>query len=294
MTDAETFRIVLPYRGEFGHKIMWHASFINALPKPKIVFCEMGEECLYPDVTHYEIVKSPDEFSRLEWTEYDNDFIQRCRHHSIFSRWVSNVGGAMFCVPNIPGRSDTVRVEWVEPLPKHPENQDGLKPFVPEPYFRQNITCDVVVCPRKRSHPDQLCKNWPNWPRLVDALTPRYTVFAGGAPDSSDPEVNCPRAWDYDRFLDATVEAMLSAKVVVATDSGLAHLAVLCGRPLLLITHGAGEIAPGYRPGHGQVNLERYYRVNNAHCKSPILVLHRTWDDVPLIVQAVTTAVEYQ
>ena len=38
--------------------------------------------------------------------------------------------------------------------------------------------------------------------------------------------------------LDATVEAMLSAKVVVATDSGLAHLAILCGRPLILISDG--------------------------------------------------------
>lgn len=38
---------------------------------------------------------------------------------------------------------------------------------------------------------------------------------------------------------------MRDAKIVIATDSGLAHLAVMCGCRVLLITHGEGIVADG-------------------------------------------------
>lgn len=111
------------------------------------------------------------------------------------------------------------------------------KRFVPEPHVAQGIKADVVICPRLRKHGPT--KNWPHW----DALTELPGVFASGAPDSSY-EVNVPRAWDYARYLDASIEAMRSARLCIATDAGLAHLAVLCGTPLLLITY-RGLVAPG-------------------------------------------------
>lgn len=117
-----------------------------------------------------------------------------------------------------------------------------LTRFVPHPYREQDVSCDIVVCPRKREYGSE--KNWPHWVRLTSMLRIQgANVFAGGAPDSSY-DVPCHLAWEHHRFLDATIEAMLSARLVIATDAGLAHLAVLCGRPLLLITYD-GLVAPG-------------------------------------------------
>jgi hypothetical protein len=95
----------------------------------------------------------------------------------------------------------------------------------------------------------------------------------------------CPTCWDYPRFLDATIEAMLAARVVVATDAGLAHLAVLCGRPLVLIAYGGGLVAPGpvldgerqTMPAYWPIRLEKYYHAAN-HMHAPIRVVPHGWE----------------
>jgi hypothetical protein len=142
--------------------------------------------------------------------------------------------------------------------------------FIPEPHVRQGITADVVICPRRRQY--GAGKNWPHWGRL--AALPG--TFAAGAPDSSF-NLRCPRAWDAPRFLDASIEAMRSARLVVATDAGLAHLAVLCGVPLLIIT-ADGRVAPGpvinekgkvTERRYWEVRWEAYYHSAN-HMGSPI------------------------
>jgi hypothetical protein len=101
-------------------------------------------------------------------------------------------------------------------------------------------------------------------------------AFAAGAPDSSY-DVDCPRAWDHARFNDAAIEALRSARLCIATDSGNAHLAVLCGTPLLLVTY-RGLIAPGpvldergraMQPAYWPVRYQQYYAAAN-HTGSPI------------------------
>lgn len=142
--------------------------------------------------------------------------------------------------------------------------------FVPEPYVRQDVRADVVICPRKRGYGSD--KNWPHWHRFERLPG----VFAAGAPDSSY-DVQCPRAWDHARFLDASIEALRSARLCIATDAGLAHLAVLCGTPLLLITY-RGLVAPGpvrdadgrvMQPAYWPVRMEEYYHRAN-HTRSLI------------------------
>lgn len=149
---------------------------------------------------------------------------------------------------------------------------DPQSRFIPEPHVPRGITADVVICPRKRRYGAD--KNWDGWELLAELPG----AFAAGAPDSSY-DVTCDRAWDYDRFLDASIEAMRSARLVVATDAGLAHLAVLCGTPLLLITHD-GLVAPGpvsgseghvLEPAYWPVRLHEYYQQAN-HTDSPIHV----------------------
>lgn len=157
--------------------------------------------------------------------------------------------------------------------------------FIPEPHVRQGVAADVVICPRRREYGS--AKNWPHW----QALAGLPGAFAAGAPDSSE-DVDCPRAWDYGRFLDASIEAMRGARLVVATDAGLAHLAVLCGAPLLLITH-RGRVAPGpvinsrgrvAQTRYWPVRLDEYYHAAN-HTGSPIATIDG-WDDPDAVAEA--------
>lgn len=144
------------------------------------------------------------------------------------------------------------------------------KRFVPDPHMWQGITADVVICPRLRRHGPS--KNWPHW----ESLTELPGVFAAGAADSSY-DVRVPRAWDFPRPLDASIEAIRSARLVIATDAGLAHLAVLCGTPLLLITY-RGLVSPGpvvsaegrtIQAAYWPVKFAEYYEAAN-HTNAPL------------------------
>lgn len=150
-------------------------------------------------------------------------------------------------VRTVPRVHDDTRIYG--PGERYPQRR-----FRPEPYIRQNIKADVVICPRMRNHGS--AKNWPHWESLVGLPG----VFAAGAPDSSY-DLQVPRAWDYARFLDASIEALRSARLCIATDAGIAHLAVLCGCPLLLITY-RGLVAPGpVEDAHGRRFQDAYWPV---------------------------------
>lgn len=231
-------------RGEFGLKIRYHVPWVHALPGPKIVQIEEGEEALYPSADAYEIVPRVKDDSRR----------------------------------GLPG--------WKVP-PGAP-----LKRFVPSPHIHQlehsseTHRYRVVICPRKRQYGSG--KNWEHWDFLAKTLP---GVFSAGAPDSSY-WVPGPRAWDYPRFLDASIEAMLLADLVIATDAGLAHLAILCGRPLLLITY-RGLVAPGpvmdpqgrvMEKEYWPVRLQKYY-IEANHQKARIVVLNDGWEDPSRVLQ---------
>ena len=161
-----------------------------------------------------------------------------------------------------------------------PKLCDREERFVPEPFVTCGVTAKVVICPRGRRY--GAAKNWDHWHTLTDI----DGVFAAGAPDSSQ-QVDCPAAWDFNRpHLDASIEAMLSADLVVASDSGLAHLAILCGRPLLLLSHN-GKVAPGpVIDSHGRqarkeywpVRMAEYYHAAN-HKAAPIYECATAWDE---------------
>lgn len=182
--------------------------------------------------------------------------------------------------------------KWIV-VPREPETEDNIRAarpdsllaslpstpvrFVPEPHVRQNVPAyDVVICPRMR--PYVKAKNWPHWHRLVHLLRDcGLSVFAGGIAESSVLGLDCDVAWDYHRANDATIEAMRTARVVVAACSGLAHLAVLCGAPLLLFSY-RGRISPGpIYNSYGKfvshenklLPIKEYYRSAN-HTGSPI------------------------
>lgn len=259
-------KVVSPWRGEFGYRCFFHAPAVHAIEGPKVVCVERGTEALYPSADVIELVERRDDRTRAR-----NDYQRDLKH-------VERVEARMR--EKYPG-ADIVR----------PDQSWPRERFIPRPVRKVGIECDVVICPRRRDYGHN--KNWKHWPRLTRSLqNTGLRVFAGGAPDSSF-EVPCEQAWDHERFLDATLEAMHSASLVVATDAGLAHLAVLAGRPLLMITYRNGIVAPGpntnehaevTEPEFWPVRIERY-RENN-HTGSPVRVVHYSWMDPGLVLSA--------
>ncbi len=239
--------VVLPFRGELGLKIRFHVPAVHAIEGEHTVCIETGEEALYPSASEWVTVPRNDDAKRRDQYSKDAEFLAELRQR---------MGAGPYVMP---------QRGW-------PEER-----FVPEPHVRQGIECDIVICPRRREYGAE--KNWPSW----DVVAELPGVFAAGAPDSSY-DVNCERAWDYERFLDASIEAIRSARLVVATDAGLAHLAVLCGAPLLMITD-CGRVAPGpVRNGEGHVvhdqywpvRMDEYYHAAN-HTGSPLHVSEHWW-----------------
>ena len=255
-------KVVLPSLGEFGLALRYHVPAVHAMAGPKIVMHEPGRECLYPSADA--LVEVPNAVDRARDKLYCETEERAALKNVARARWPDHD-----VVANCKG------------LPE--------RRFIPEPHERYPIgPVDVVVCPRKRVFGPS--KNWQGWTELTDSLSSRLYVFSAGAPDSSD-EVEGPKAWDYPRSLDASVQAMLSAKLVVATDAGLAHLAVLCGVPLLMVTYH-GLVAPG-RVEHADgkavgsaywpVRLDEYY--TSANHTGSLIELIDGWEHVDRVVE---------
>ena len=123
MSTATPTHIVLPYRGEFGHKIMWHVPTIHALEGEKIVCCEAGEEALYPSASQFVLVDRKPDRRRREHPHHDQDFI------SEFRALLQSRFSGQFRLPS---------------------NHGPRRYFIPRPLATHGITADVVVCPRVR------------------------------------------------------------------------------------------------------------------------------------------------
>lgn len=259
--------VMLPFRGEFGWKVMAHAPFVCAHASPKLVCCEEGEEALYPGADSYIHVDWRDDYDRRQWVEWS--YCDRVR------RIVEAQYGSGH--------------EFVYPI-EHPETELSdtakLKRFVPGPHVAFGVEApNVVVCPRKRDYGPE--KNWDEWPRVVGSLMGAgLKVFAAGQRETSYT-VECEAAWDYERPLDATIEAINGCDFVLATDSGLAHLAILCGKPLVLVSFAEGLVAPGTRNGCGSpwrpIKLDRYEQCN--HKGAPIRVVWWGWEEPDRVVE---------
>lgn len=208
---------VPPFRGELGITIRFHACAVRALPRPVLVVHEPGLEALYPDCDRKLVKPLPDVQRR--WTYgHDREFVDV---------WRERLQGHRVVMPD-------------------KENRLEILPFLPEPAVLQRPDEDpgIVVCPRRRRYGPG--KNWDDWPDLVKRLRSEgHRVFAAGLEETSYRTVAHERSWDYRRPLDATIEAMRRARVVVATASGPSLLAVLCGAPLLLVGSQGGRVAPG-------------------------------------------------
>lgn len=250
--------IVPPCRGEFGLKIRYHVPQVHALASHPdaevVVFHEPGEEALFPAASERHVVEPiPDDDRRGMWPRTDREVASRIASSS---------------VQKLPG----------EPLPRFYWTGKGKpeKRFVPEPVDPPAIEeAPLVICPRWRRY--GAGKNWNGWKLLAQELGP--IAVAAGTSEASEAIVGCRDVtWRFDRerVLDATIQAMRNAELVIATDAGLAHLAMLVGVDLVLVTY-RGLVAPGpvrgtkgeiLEPSYWPVRVEEYYeRANHQGAK---------------------------
>lgn len=255
--------IIAPYRGEFGFRCMYHAPWVNAMPGTKTVIMEKGFEALYPNCDF------------IYMRDYREDADRRARPETELEQlWEERLRGTFKKYMKTPFPLD-------QAMPR--------KYFIPKPYgdVSQAKLYDVTVCPRKRGYGAD--KNWPYWIELAEKLQRHnMRIFSAGHPESSYM-IDSDAAWNRGGgYLDETIHAMLHSRIVVATDAGLAHLALMCGRPLLMITHKDGLVAPGTDDvgnDYWPVRMDRYNEEN--HTNAPIIQIHDGWDGADVVLDNV-------
>ena len=218
--------VFLPWRGEFGQMIMAHVRWVHQHPAAtKVVCCRRGDEALFPSAVDYfyDWADMPDEMKCTKSLD-DHGNLQ-------YLEWVQDRVRQKFADQDL---------EFVQPLDGGKPQRykaDPAKDFKPRP---QTIACfppiDVLVCPRFRKHGQH--RNYQHWEAVVKGLQANgLTVALAGMKQTSVDVRSVPehlKSWNYDS-LDSTLHMMNVARVVLATDAGLAHLAVLNQSPLLVI-----------------------------------------------------------
>lgn len=258
--------VFLPYRAEFGYMVSHHGPQVNAVAVKgfKVVVCEPGYEALYPTATHYFHCDPRPTDQRRKWFE-----------EPLLRQWSDRMRSVA------PGATQ-VRPSW----------DDATKrlPFVPEPYEeiqRGPFPAPVVaISPRARRYGE--AKNWRHWESLGNMLEQAGVAVAAIGSGESSGTTNWPfeAASRYKRPLDASLAILADVRVVVATDSGSAHLALMCGKPLVLITHLDGLTAPGY----GKIKFDWLDSDNHMH--APIRVVRKGWTDARAAYEATLSLLE--
>ena len=121
------------------------------------------------------------------------------------------------------------------------KDTEKVKTCFEQYYHKQGLRADVVITPRKRGY--QLRKNYNGWREIIGYLKHSgMSVASIGAKETSftDLEVDI-KSWDYG-YIDPIIELIKNSKVVLATNTGLAHLAVFLQHPMLLIANSSGMI----------------------------------------------------
>lgn len=264
--------VVPPFRGELGIMIRYHVPAVYALPRPVVVCHEPGKEALYPDCERIMVTSRPDKERRWIYGR-DDAFVKK---------WIKKL------------RRMYPKAHVVMPDDRKPDRKE--KRFIPDPFVEQRngqAPPEVVLCPRKREYADE--RNWDGWMTVAKDLCDRgVRVFAAGTRETSYNIESHERSWQYTRKLDATIEALKASKLVVATDAGVAHLAVLCGAPLLLVASNGGLAAPGpRRDDDGKIThetwpirLKEYYEKAN-HTGSMIEMVPHGWENSEQVVNRV-------
>ena len=220
--------VFLPWRLEFGTMLMHWVRHVHIQLRDRpagvraVVCCRPGDEPLFPgaDEYFYDWEDLPD--VRKKWASVrDGD------HKEYMQQLVAGL------TKRYPGS------RIINPPRKFPSDQTSGN-FKPQPRSHIEMPGDkwpqVLIAPRYRNH--GVHRNYAHWPEVFNLLNEHYSVGLLGALSSSVDIPTCHeywKAWFYDDNLSATLQMMSKARLVVTTDSAIAHLAVLAGARLAVI-----------------------------------------------------------
>lgn len=240
--QEKDIKIVLPFLGEFGSLLGKHVPGVAGASRPLIISHEEGLEALYPDAIERHT------FPRASAT-------QRKAGGNVFQQAGSNVPEGF-----IPYH-DQVRkhfepqvwedhIKTGKPLqwqrhyvgPVEPFRWSPKRYFIPQHQREYDCDFDVLLLARRQSYAHS--RNFPHWIQFHEALQKRgIRCLVAGQPDSTQ-DLPCPAVWDLvdhpSQILDCTLWAMKKAKLRIATSTGTALLASLCGQNIIIIISETG------------------------------------------------------
>jgi hypothetical protein len=242
--------IFLPWRSEFGTMIMHYVRWVNHEAKnfERTVVCTRpGLEALFPAATEffYDWSNPPDECK--------NTALLKSRENEEYLQLL----GEKLLMKH-PG------AELMFPIRKMPVHKDW--DFTPVPKVVRGLKTDVVIAPRFRNYGEH--RNFEGWMEVAKTLDAvGIKMMSIGAEETSVTDLPVEDAsWKYDS-LDACLEMMQNCKLVVASESGMAHLAVLAGAPLAVIYDLKGKEAGHHKWSWNFPHLKSY---SKAYCE-PII-----------------------
>ena len=252
--------VILPWRSEFGTMMMHYVRFVHGfrhVANNLVVCCRKGDEALFPTATSFfydwEQVPDAQKNTALLKSSSNANYLDQLQE-----RLQEKFNGYTIVAPPLKTRIDR---EW---------------DFTPAPKIKRGLHADIVIAPRYRKHGEH--RNFQHWATVAEALLGQgYDVAAIGMKETS---VDIPGlteySWDYDS-LDASLELIQNCRLVVTTESGMGHLAVLAGAPLKIIYDRKGREA-----GHPtwRWNLPHMQAYSKNHCE-PILL---GWNDPAKVV----------
>jgi hypothetical protein len=264
----------LPWRGEFGQQmVMTHVRWVHGDPSTrKIVCCNKGDEPLFPSASEffYDWEAVPD---RKRGTKLIMSPGNR--------RYLEKVGGRL--LRTYPGAQLRYPLDGVKPqaFPWCPEHNFVPMPRCPVPAERP----EILVAPRFRERGG--FRNYEHWPAVITRLEDAgLAVGLLGLPGTSLDYPTLPkgyRAWDHADNMGVTLHWLKTARLVLCTDSGVAHLAVLAGAPLRVIYGKEGAIVKD--------SWQWTFDHMKAHAVASCEAVLNAWDDPEIAVRNVLARV---
>lgn len=234
--------VMLPERLQLGDVLCMRVRKVASIKADRLtVCCPKNQRFLYPTATDFEDVGN-----------------------YVYGDELKRVSEAL--KEKHPGATQ-IGNSW--PLPE--------KELIVRPDESGSEASDFVLCPRFKGKLSPH-RNWEGWPSLNEVLcgSGRKVVVAGIEADNG-PWQGAVRVSDLERI----AAHMLKTKLVVATDSGLAHLAILLRVPLALIWGSPVGVIPG------QTYEKGYHKRMERQKKSTIHHLEGVWENIPLAIEEI-------
>lgn len=215
-------KCLLPWSGEFGWYIMIHVRRFHALKGYKIAVCDYGEECLYPtaDEIYHFTDTTPDEVKR--YGRPIPSILLRDIKRQIVSKHKD--------------------IEFIHAAFERKLSKYKKISFKPDSLKKRGIKTDILIAPRFR-HGRYESMNYQWWPDIAnDLLNDGYITALIGKEETSYPiyDNRLLKSWEIEDNVDCIVDLINNTGVVITSNSGIAHLAILCQAPLVMIGHEGG------------------------------------------------------